>query len=118
AIRMSAEQAGWTIEVIAPAEGALAAAAVALWPSFARQNASALVAHDDRTDLLEIADGRLVGVRRFRAAAGDAPMIVDTVGPSARVGVFGASGPRRQLSAALAALGLTVTPPPSAGEWS
>ena len=56
----------------------------------------------DRTDLLQIDGGRLVGVRRFRAGGGDAAMIVDAIGPSARVGVIGVTGKRRELGAALA----------------
>jgi hypothetical protein len=116
AIRTAAEQTGWTIEEMAPAESAWTAAAIALWPSFARQSAFALVSHEDRTDLLQITDGRLVGVRRFRSGASDAPMIVDTIGPSARVGVLGSLTPRRELAAALNALGVSVTPP--SGEWS
>jgi hypothetical protein len=116
AIRAAAEQTGWTIEVIGPAESAWAAAAFALWPSFARQSSFALVAHEDRTDLLQLIDGRLVGVRRFRPGAGDAPMIADTVGPSARVGVLGSVTPRRELAAALTGLGVSVKPP--SGEWS
>jgi hypothetical protein len=116
AIRTAAEQTGWTIEVVAPAESAWASAALALWPSFAKQSAFALVAHEDRTDLLQLSEGRLVGVRRFRPGAGDAPMIIDTIGPGARVGVLGSVGERRKLSAALNALGLAVTPP--AGEWA
>ena len=111
AIRTAAEQTGWTIEVVAPAESAWAAAALALWPSFARQSSYALVAHEDRTDLLQITEGRLVGVRRFRSGAGDAPMIADTVGPAARVGVLGSVTPRRELTAALNVLGVSVTAP-------
>jgi len=116
AIRAAAEQTGWTIELVAPAEAAWAAAALALWPSFARQSSFALVAHEDRTDLLHIDEGRLVNVRRFRPGSGDAPMIADTVGPAARVGVFGSTNPRRDLTTALTGLGVNVTPP--SGQWS
>lgn len=123
AIRAAATQAGWTIELVAPAEGAWAASAIAIWPSFARQAACVLVAHDDRTDLLQIDDGRLVGVRRFRAGATDAAMIADVIAPSlspasrsaARVGVFGDPSRRRQLVGALAAHGIYVLIP--TGEW-
>jgi hypothetical protein len=116
AIRTAAEQTGWTIEVIAPAESAWAAAAFALWPSFARQSSFALVAHEDRTDLLQLIDGRLVGLRHFRPAGGDAPMIADTIGPAARVGVLGSVTPRRELAAALNGLGIRVTTP--SGQWT
>ena len=116
AIRAAAGQAGWTVESIAPAESAWAAGALALWPPFARQNAYALVAHEDRTDLLQIEDGRLVGVRRFRGGSADASMIADAVGPTARIGVAGAGGARRAISATLASLNVTVSTP--TGEWA
>ena len=115
-IRAAAEQAGWTVESIAPAESAWAAGALALWPAFARQSSYTLIAHDDRTDLLQMEDGRLIGVRRFRAGSADAAMIADTVGPTARIGVAGSVGARRAISAALAALNVTVSTP--SGEWS
>jgi hypothetical protein len=115
-IRVAAEQAGWTVDSVAPAESAWAAGALALWPAFARQNAYALIAHDDRTDLLQLEDGRLTGVRRFRAGSADASMIADAVGPTARIGVAGSAGARRAISAALAALNVTVSTP--SGEWA
>ena len=116
AIRTAAEQTGWTIDVMAPAESAWAAAALAIWPALARQSSFALVAHEDRTDLMQILDGRLVNVRRFRSGAGDAPMIADTVGPGARIGVLGAVAPRRELTSALNGLGVSVMQP--SGEWT
>jgi hypothetical protein len=61
-------------------------------------------------------DGRLVGVRRFRSGSADASMIADAVGPTARIGVAGSSDARRAISAALAALNVTVSTP--SGEWS
>ena len=115
-VRVAAEQAGWAVESVSPAESAWAAGAVALWPAFARQNAYALIAQDDRTDLLQIEDGRLIGVRRFRGGSADAPMIADAVGPTAKIGVAGSSGARRTISAALAALNVTVSSP--SGEWA
>jgi hypothetical protein len=114
--RVAAEQAGWAVESVAPAESAWAAGALAVWPAFARQNAYALIAHDDRTDLLQLEDGRLIGVRRFRGGSADASMIADAVGPTARIGVAGLVGPRRAISASLAALNVTVSSP--SGEWS
>jgi len=115
-VRAAAEQAGWTVDSIAPAESAWAAGAIALWPAFAKQDSYALVAHEDRTDLLQIEDGRLTGVRRFRAGGADASMIADAVGPTARIGVAGSSGERRAISAALAAVNVTTSTP--SGEWS
>ena len=116
AIRHAAQQSGWTIEIVAPAESAWADAALAMWPSFARQSAYVLVAHDDRADLMRLDEGRLMDVRRFRGAAVDAAMIADTIGPSARVGVFGVPSRARQLSAALSAHGVSASP--ATGEWA
>ena len=110
-IRAAAEQTGWTVESISPAEGAWGAAALAIWPAFARQNSFALIAHDDRTDLLQLEEGRLAAVRRFRAGSADAAMIADTVGPTARVGIAGKPTPRRELSLALSGHGITVAGP-------
>src|SRR6185437_12059879 len=76
-IRAAAAHAGWRLSAIAPAESAWTAAAVSLWPAFTKQSAYALISHDDRTDLLQIDGGKLAGVRRFRAGAGDAAMIAD-----------------------------------------
>ncbi|HEY4137058.1 MAG TPA: hypothetical protein VGN65_01285, partial [Casimicrobiaceae bacterium] len=110
-IRAAAASAGWTIAEIGPAESAWTGAALTMWPAFAKQNAYALITHDDRTDLLQIESGRLAGVRRFRAGAADAPMIADVVGPSARVGIAGSSSSRKELTSSLAALRVTAATP-------
>jgi hypothetical protein len=115
-IRAAAQQAGWTVDSVAPAESAWAAVSLALWPAFTKQNAWALIAHDDRTDLLQVDMGRLVGVRRFRAGAADAALIADTVGPAPRIGVVGAPAMRRDLASALAGKSVTLAVP--TGEWS
>lgn len=115
-IRAAAQQAGWTIESVAPAESAWAAAMLAIWPAFARQAAWGVVAQSDRTDLMQFDGDRLVGIRRFRAGAADAAMIFDTVGPSARVGIVGGNPNRRELAAALSGHGITVAP--LGGEWA
>ncbi|MFI5230534.1 MAG: PilN domain-containing protein [Gemmatimonadales bacterium] len=111
AIHAAAEQAGWTVESMMPAEGAWAGAALELWPVLARQSAYALIASDDRTDVLQLENGRLVAVRRFRAGAADAAMIADTIGSTARVGVAGVTVPRKELAASLALHGVTVATP-------
>jgi hypothetical protein len=115
-IHLAAEQTGWAVDAVAPAETAWAAGSVALWPALAKQRFYALIAHDDRTDLLQIDNARLVGVRRFRAGAADAAMIADAVGPSARVGVAGVVPSRQALASALSALGLSTTT--ASGEWA
>ena len=117
AIRGAAQQAGWVVDAIAPAETSWTGAAFSLWPVLAKQGGHALVAHDDRTDLLQFAGGRLSGVRRFRPGASDAAMIADSIGaaPAARVGILGAHGPAHELAAALASFGLSAV---RAGEGS
>jgi Tfp pilus assembly protein PilN len=120
AIRAAARDSGWTVEEIGPAESAWAAAAVTIWPAFSRQVSRVLVTHDDRTDVLTLDDGRLIGVRRFRAGAADAALVADALredGMAARhVGVFGRSSPRRELVRALSEQGIAVeTPGPT---WS
>jgi hypothetical protein len=115
-IHVAAEQAGFVVEAVAPSETAWAAAAVAMWPAAAKQNLHAIIAHDDRTDLLHIESGRLVGLRRFRPGAADAAMLADAVGRAARVGIAGSVQPRRELAQALGALGVQTTLP--TGEWA
>jgi len=111
AIHIAAQQSGWTIETVAPAESAWCAAACALWPMFSHHQAHVIIAHDDRTDLLELENGRLVGVRRFRGGGADAAMIADNLGPTARVGVAGAPELRRELAAALDRFGVRAITP-------
>jgi hypothetical protein len=107
-LRAAAEQAGWSVESIAPAESAWAAAAVSLWPALARQDGVALIASSDRTDLVQISAGRLTGMRRFRAGAADAGMIADALPAGARVGLAGDDIPRRALSAELKRAGVSL----------
>ena len=110
AIHAAASESGWTIESIAPAEGAWAGAALETWPVLARQSAYALIASADRTDVLQLENGRLVAVRRFRAGAADGAMIADTIGSTARVGIAGDAEPRKELAAALSLHGISVLP--------
>ena len=114
AIHAAAEQTGWTVDSVAPAETAWSAGARTLWPAFARDQAHVVVAHDDRTDLLHLSAGRLTGVRRFRAGAADAAMIADALGPAARVGIAGVPAARHELSASLTQFGVRTLAP--AGE--
>lgn len=114
AIHAAAEQSGWVVESIAPAETAWSAGARTLWPMLGREAASAIVAQDDRTDVLQLDDGQLIGVRRFRAGAVDAGMIADAVRASVRVGIAGAVTPRRELEKSLEHFGVRALGP--AGE--
>ncbi len=125
AIHTAARDAGWFVGAVSPAEGAWCSAAAALWPSLSRQTSHLLVCSEDRTELLQLEQGRLSGVRRFRAGAADASLIVDAIGPAdatpkspglARVVAVGAMTQRRELTRALSSAGLTVGSPP--GEWA
>jgi hypothetical protein len=125
ALHIAAREAGWTVDTVSPAEGAWCAAASTLWPATSRHAAHLLVCGEDRTELLQIDQGRLAGLRRFRAGAADAALITDAIGPApaapktqlpARVVAVGASGPRKELARALTAAGLTVASAPA--EWA
>ena len=114
AIHAAAEQSGWVVESIAPAETAWSAGARILWPMLGRETAHTIVAQDDRTDVLQLEGGQLTGVRRFRGGIVDLGMIADTVRASARVGIAGAVTTRRALASSLEHLGVRVLAP--AGE--
>lgn len=114
AIHTAAAQSGWIVDSVAPAETAWSAGARSLWPAFARDEAHLIVANDDRTDLLYLENGRLTGVRRYRAGAAEAGMIADALGPSARVGIAGPPAAREALSEPLARFGVRALMP--AGE--
>ncbi len=107
-IRAAAEDAGWLVDTIAPAETAWAAAALAAWPAFERGTAFVAIAHGDRTDLLQLEQRRLAGVRRFRAATDDASLVADAIGAGARIGIFGAAQQRGALSTVLSSAGARV----------
>jgi hypothetical protein len=122
AIEAAARGAGWTIDAIVPAESGWRAAAVSLWPTYARGTSHLLVHLADRTDLLRLEDGQLAGVRRFRPGAVDAELIAEIIGQSRnngtapRVAAIGAANSRDELSRALSTRGATVTLPP--GDWA
>ena len=113
AIDAAAAESGWQVTAVAPAEGAWAAAAVALWPAFARRTAHLLVHETDRTVLLELDRGRVAAVRRFRAGAADADLIADAIlavrgSDTSAVGAVGVVTGRQELLRALGARGVGV----------
>jgi general secretion pathway protein K len=119
AIQASARAAGWSVAGVGPAESAWASAATAFWPAHARGTAHLLVAHDDRADLLELEDGKLAGVRRFRAGAADAQLIAQAVagargGRAASLGAIGSGDMGRELARALTARGVAIASASSA----
>jgi len=114
AIHEAATAAGWTVESVVPAEAAWAAAA-AQWAGRSRPTAQLVVAHNDRTDLLRVDRGRLVGLRRFRAGTADADLIADAFTSRAgQLAVVGASLTRRELARVLSSRGVSVEAPPAA----
>lgn len=114
AINEAAAAAGWTVEAVIPAEAAWGLAA-ARWSGGRAGHAQLLVAHDDRTDLLRVDGGRLVGLRRFRGGAADAALIAEaSSNGSGPLSVVGSPDVRRELSRQLASLGVTVDTPTSA----
>jgi len=125
ALHAAAREAGWTVEAVSPAEGAWCAAAGALWPANTKQSSHLLVCSDDRTELLQLENGRMSSVRRFRGGAADAALVAEAISPAggsqksatlARVTAVGASVPRKELARALSSAGLTVSAAPS--EWA
>jgi hypothetical protein len=125
AMHVAARDAGWTIDAVSPAEGAWCSAAAALWPSSGRHTSNLLVCGEDRTELLQMEQGRLSGVRRFRGGAVDAALVAEAIGPAgtekkgpalARVTAVGVSAQRKELARALSASGLTVGSAPA--EWA
>jgi hypothetical protein len=116
AVRAAAEQAGWNVSSIAPAESAWAGGAVAIWPELARAKRWALVGHEDRTDLLELERGRLIGVRRFRAGTADVDIIAETVGRAAKLGGMGNATGSNAIAAALRDRGVVLLSP--SHEWA
>jgi Tfp pilus assembly protein PilN len=121
AIHAAARDAGWTIVSISPAEAAWAVAAAALWPAAARDRAAFVVALDDRTDLVQLDEGRLAGVRHFRAGAADAQLVADAIraaantNGTARIATAGPDAPRRDLGRALSSRAITLSAP--AADW-
>ena len=125
ALHIAAREAGWTVDAVSPAEGAWCAASSALWPATARHASYLLVCGEDRTELLQLEQGKLSGVRRFRAGAADAALVADAIGPApasqrspglARITAVGAGAQRKELARALASAGLTVSSAPA--EWA
>jgi hypothetical protein len=118
AIYGAARDAGWTVESLAPAEGAWALAALELWPKGAWHGAALLVLHDAHTDLLQVEDGRVAALRRFRAGAADEAFIAEAIGSAAgtRIAAVGAAAPRLALATALQRRGISLLPPPD--EWA
>ena len=125
ALHAAAHAAGWSVDAVSPAEGAWSTALAALWPAIARQQSHLLVCGEERTELLQVDQGRLASVRRFRAGAADAILVAEAVGhadvarkssSAVRVAAIGAAAQRAELARALGTAGLAVVAPPP--EWA
>lgn len=112
AVEAAAASAGCVLRAVVPAEAAWAAAAVTLWPTFARGTAYVAITRDDRTDLMTVVNGMLQGVRRFRGPADAAQIAAIASGGgdrgSARMAVAGPADAAHAMIAALTATGLRV----------
>ena len=114
----AAQQAGWTVDVDHARRRRVGGGGARRCGRRSRSSAYALVAHDDRTDLLQIEQRpprrRATLSRRRRA---DAAMIADTVGPT-RAGRDPRRASRHGVSCngALSSFGVSVLAP--SGEWS
>jgi len=124
AVHAAAADAGWTVRTIVPAEAAWRAAAVALWPTLARGAGDVLVHQAERTSLLQLAAGRLVGLRHLRPGAADAADVLAALadraaaGPAGRSVSLAALGEPRARAALASALGARgVTPALPATSW-
>jgi hypothetical protein len=116
AVVASARDAGWQVESVGSAAGAWAAAARELWPASVNGPWLLLVAHDDHTDLLQLENGQLAGMRRFRTNGADEDALATAATASPRrISAIGLSSLRNAISAALANRGISVAAPPS--EW-
>lgn len=114
AVHAASATAGCAVRGVVPAEAAWAAAAVEMWPVLARGSGHAIVARDDRCDMLTLRGGALESVRRFRGPA-DAQQIASLVADgdrgSAPVALMGPSDAVRELGAALGGIGVRVLVP-------
>lgn len=108
AVHGASALAGCNVRAVVPAEAAWAAAALTIWPAFARGPATVVIAHDDRADVLTLRDGVLGGVRRFRGAGDAAAIAGVAAGP---VGVIGTPDAAGAMIGALAGVGMRVVRP-------
>lgn len=107
----AARESGWRVSHIVPAESAWVLAATECWPAAARDAALVLVHHRDRTDALQLRDGAITNVRRFRSVATEAAVLAESLVAPATVFALGAVGERKAWSAALAERQVQSAPP-------
>jgi Tfp pilus assembly protein PilN len=64
AVHTAAQEAGWELGTIVPAEAAWHAAALAIWPPLRRGTHEVAIVRHDRAEVLQLEDGVLTGLRR------------------------------------------------------
>lgn len=108
-ITAAAREAGWTLELIAPAEAAWSVAAT---KAFAAGNGDVqlLMHQPEQTHVLTLSNGSLTNLRKFRSAVQDAGVFLES-SPSSRLLAAGDPSVRKQWIGALGAKALSVTLP-------
>lgn len=109
-ITAAARDAGWKLELIAPAEAAWTVAVQKAWPA-ATGSAQLLVHQSDHTHALSVTNGTLHNLRKFRSAVEDAPVFLDSNSNTTRLLAAGDPEVRKQWQSVLGARALTVTAP-------
>lgn len=103
--------AGWSLELIAPAEAAWTVAVSKAWPSAANSHAQLLVHQADQTHALSLNNGVFDNLRKFRSAVADAAVFMESATASSRLLSIGEPTVRKQWSTALGTRALTVALP-------
>jgi hypothetical protein len=119
AVLRAAREAGWTLRALVPAHAVWPRAAAAIWPSARAGAASVIVGFSDRIELLRLARGRVVDVRRFRAGSVGEEHVTEAIvggagssrGSASVVAFLGPDGMRRNLSQRLGARGVSLLQP-------
>lgn len=112
-LQSAAREAGWRVRAIVPAEGAWGAGAAAAMGAGQKAPSHLIVCDDDRTLVCGLAQGQITSLRRFRAGAEDAALVLEALGggASSLTLAIGAGAPRDALVAALSAAGRRVAVP-------
>lgn len=113
-ITAAARDAGWTLELIAPAEAAWTAAIPKAWPAASAGNTQLLVHQGDLTHALSVSNGTLDNLRKFRSAVADAAVFLESASTTSRLLAAGEPNVRKAWNSALGARALTVSLPTNA----
>lgn len=109
-ITAAAREAGWHLELIAPAEAAWSVAATKAFAAQTGGDVQLLVHQSEQTHVLTLSNGALANLRKFRSAVQDASVFLEST-PSSRLLAAGDPVVRKQWIGALGAKSLSVTLP-------